>query len=717
MSADANSSTFHAYARTLAPAVRLWMLRVLSPMGGVRTLVRQCGSEDEVLMALGIDPREFDACSGPDARIAALAPVLRKAWDDAEGRDDRDEVDIDLAVNVFRVGELVGLDELDRRLLEFAVSLRQVSLLETVTDLLGQCSANQVFARTASILQIPVHDVQRALSPKSRLAQSGLMTLDKDGSRDLMNAFDLLSRDFSSAMMRADVDMFDLLRSRVGLAGTGTLTLDDYVHLGRQVELIRTYLSEAHQQHRTGVNILVYGPPGTGKTEFAKTLAAECKVHLFEVNTVDSDDDPIRGTERLNAFRAGQRFLGGQNAMILFDEVDDVFETEGGALARLFGARAMHNKHKGAIVKVLEGNPVPTIWLTNDVGGIDPAFIRRFDWVLEMPVPPRSVRERLIKRHCGPLVVGSAAHRLAESENLAPAVLTRAAAVVSVLKDKLDVNAASDTLVGLVGSTLKAQGHVPPRKQDVSRVADAYDLSFINADTDLDALVRGIGGHGAARLLLFGVPGTGKTAFASHLAHRIDKPLLVRRASNLLSKWVGESERKIAGVFEEAASSDSVLLIDEIDSFLQERGKAQASWEVSLVNELLTQMESFGGLLIATTNLLDSLDSAALRRFDLKVRFDALRAEQAWDLLRRHCALAGLPEPAEDLYAPLQRMAGVVTPGDFAMVARRSRFQPLIDAAAWIEALKSGCALKRSAAAPIGFLSAIPRGTNELNVA
>ncbi|MDE2130725.1 MAG: ATP-binding protein [Betaproteobacteria bacterium] len=359
------------------------------------------------------------------------------------------------------------------------------------------------------------------------------------------------------------------------------------------------------------------------------------------------------------------------------------------------------------MVKVLEVNPVPTIWLTNDVGGIDPAFIRRFDWVLEMPVPPRSVRERLIQRHCGALVVASAAHRLAESEHLAPAILTRAAAVVSVLKDELDVSTTSDTLVGLVGSTLKAQGHEPLRRSDASRALDAYDLAFVNADTNLDALIRGICGHGAARLLLFGAPGTGKTAFASHLARGIDKPLLVRRASDLLSKWVGESERKIAGAFEEAAGTDSVLLIDEIDSFLHERGKAQASWEVSLVNELLTQMEAFGGLLVATTNFLEGLDSAALRRFDLKVRFDALRAEQAWELLRRHCALAGLPEPTQDLYPAMQRMAGIVAPGDFAAVARRSRFQTLADAGAWIEALRGECNLKPDVAAPIGFLSSI----------
>lgn len=694
-------------SETLAPAVRLWILRVLSPMGGVRSLVRHSGAEDQVLMALGFDPQDFEGASDPDARLAALTPVLRHAWRDAEGRDDRDEVDMNLAVNVYQVGELVGLDALDRRLLEFAVSLRQVCVLEAVTDLLGRGSANQALARTASILQAPIQAVERALSPKGRLAQSGLMTLDKDGSRDLMNAFDLLSRDFASAMMRADVDRFDLLRSRVSIAPRPTLSLGDYAHLGGQVDLIRSYLAKARAQGKTGVNILAYGPPGTGKTELAKALGAALGATLFEVNTVDSDDEPIRGTERLNAFRAGQRFLRAQDAMILFDEVDDVFESEGGALASLFGARAFHNKHKGAIVKILESNPVPTIWLTNDVGGLDPAFIRRFDWVLEMPVPPRSVRERLIATHCDTLADVHARERLAESEHLAPAVLTRAAAVVAVLKDELDPKSASDTLVQLIDGTLRAQGHRVLRRQVSQPFPDAYDLAFVNADTDLDALIDGLAGTGGARLLLYGRPGTGKTAFARHLAQRLDKPLLVRRASDLLSKWVGESERNMAHAFARAQAEDSILLIDEIDSFLQDRSRARTSWEISQVNELLTQMEWFDGVLVATTNFLGGLDPAALRRFDLKVGFDAMRAEQAWDLLCRYCTLAALPEPEKSKHPTIQRLAGMVTPGDFAAVARRSRFQQLRDADAWVAALQGECALKPNPSAPIGFVTAM----------
>ena len=108
---------------------------------------------------------------------------------------------------------------------------------------------------------------------------------------------------------------------------------------------------------------------------------------------------------------------------------------------------------------------------------------------------------------------------------------------------------------------------------------------------------------------------------------------------------------------------------------------------------------------MATTNLLEGIDPAALRRFDLKVRFDALRAEQAWELLCRHCTLAGLPEPHSGLRAAIAHIAGGITPGDFAVVARRSRFQKFSDAGAWVTALQGECEHKPKTSAPIGFVT------------
>lgn len=82
------------------------------------------------------------------------------------------------------------------------------------------------------------------------------------------------------------------------------------------------------------------------------------------------------------------------------------------------------------------------------------------------------------------------------------------------------------------------------------------------------------------------------------------RPLLVRRGSDLMSMWLGGSEKNVAEAFREAEAENAVLLIEEVDSFLQDRRGAQRSWEVTLVNEMLTQMESFEGLFIASTNLM-----------------------------------------------------------------------------------------------------------------
>jgi transitional endoplasmic reticulum ATPase len=93
----------------------------------------------------------------------------------------------------------------------------------------------------------------------------------------------------------------------------------------------------------------------------------------------------------------------------------------------------------------------------------------------------------------------------------------------------------------------------------------------------------------------------------------------------LLGAYVGENEQRIAAAFREAEQENAVLLLDEVDSFLQDRRQARQSWEVTLVNEMLTQMESFNGIFIASTNRLDGLDQATLRRFDLKMKFGYLK--------------------------------------------------------------------------------------------
>jgi len=167
--------------------------------------------------------------------------------------------------------------------------------------------------------------------------------------------------------------------------------------------------------------------------------------------------------------------------------------------------------------------------------------------------------------------------------------------------------------------------------------------------------------------------------------------------------WVGQTEKLIAAAFRNAEAEGAVLLIDEADSFLQERRGAKHSWEVTQVNEMLTQMEGFGGVFIASTNLMEGLDEASLRRFDMKVRFDFLASSQAWELLVKQVAVLGLPEPSPDLRQRLNRLAHL-TPGDFAAIARQHRFRPLACSEDVVRALEIEVSLKcHGATRSIGF--------------
>ena len=176
-----------------------------------------------------------------------------------------------------------------------------------------------------------------------------------------------------------------------------------------------------------------------------------------------------------------------------------------------------------------------------------------------------------------------------------------------------------------------------------------------------------------SKLLFCGPPGTGKTAFAEHVAEQLGRELISRSASGLLDKFIGETEKAIAGMFAEARSEGAVLLLDEADNFLRSREGANHRWEVTQTNELLVQMERFDGVFLCATNLLDAFDPAALRRFDVKLGFGYLGPEQRWRLFDRLLEARGLALPDGEAQRTLRRRIGALeclTPGDLAAIAR-----------------------------------------------
>ena len=188
------------------------------------------------------------------------------------------------------------------------------------------------------------------------------------------------------------------------------------------------------------------------------------------------------------------------------------------------------------------------------------------------------------------------------------------------------------------------------------------------------------------------------------MAKELGKPLIVKRASDLLGKYVGENEKNIADAFNEAKQKNGVLLFDEVDSFLNDRTNAVRSWEITSVNEMLTQMESFEGIFIASTNLMGNIDSAAIRRFDAKIEFGYMTSAQTENLFDQSVKRLGLV--SDTIWIKKASNLTQLTPGDFAAVTRRNKFAPIESAQELYEKLKYECAMKKdSKSKQIGFAS------------
>ena len=442
------------------------------------------------------------------------------------------------------------------------------------------------------------------------------------------------------------------------------------------------------------MNILLYGPPGAGKTELCKVLAARLGVTLYSVGEADEDGDEPSRHERLKELRLAQRLLArDRRSLLLFDEMDDLLSDVSWGLeifGRSLASRSRDGGSKVFMHRLLEEAPAPTLWTINDARRVSDAVLRRMMFMLELRPPTQDVRKRIWARQL----------RMNGIEASADEIRALAA----------EFEAAPGVAAGVTAAARLAGGDVAAVRRGVrslSRVLDCdkppqatpprFDLALIQADTDPAALADRLEASGERRfsLCLQGPPGAGKSAFVRYLAGRLGLEVMQKRASDLLSMWVGGTERQIADAFAEARDTGAFLVFDEADSLLADRRNAVRSWEVSQVNEMLTFMETHPLPFACTTNLGEHLDPATLRRFVFKVTLDYLTPDQAVAAFRRYFALT---PPAQ------VKSLTTLTPGDFAVVRRKAEvLGRLGEPAALAAMLRAECDAKREGTGNIGF--------------
>ena len=538
------------------------------------------------------------------------------------------------------IADLLALSEMEREVFAFFARIRTDDYFDDFNRCL--CNRNNKLRQNASIiLSIKQHKIEKMLESQSPLVKFGLLEHDCCG--------DVSATDLTAKLLSQNLSSVAEIKSVIlGCRSQASLQWADFAHL-EEKDFCAKILHAAVKNKEKGVNILLYGEPGTGKTEFAKTLAEHIGVELYAVG------ENFENKDRRECLNLAHLILSkDRNVSLLIDEADDFLVQE------FLGFSRKRTDRKLYINRLLENNQTPVVWIINSIEDIDKAYLRRFTMVVNFSKPSLKVRTEMWRnslKNNSFSVDKKTAEDFATRYQLSPSFIETAVKAARLVDGGLDE--VKQCLNSLEKAYCNGRCVAPKIKSET-----VFNPALLNTDTDLRLLTERIKKLPQRRfsLCLYGASGTGKSAYAEYLAQEIGMPVLKEKCSDLLSMWVGGTEQKIAAAFAKGCEDQAVLIFDEADSFLQERQSAVRNWEITQVNEMLTQMENYPYPFVCTTNLMDSLDKASLRRFTFKVGYDYMTDAQRTMAFEYFFGFSGV-----DL-AHLNSLA----PGDFAVVKQKA---------------------------------------------
>jgi len=427
--------------------------------------------------------------------------------------------------------------------------------------------------------------------------------------------------------------------------------------VSRLREMIELPLRHPELFKRLGVEapkgVLLHGPPGTGKTLLAKAVAHETNANFYTIG----------GPEIMSKFygeseeRLREIFKKSEEnapAIIFIDEIDSI------APKREEVSGEVERRVVAQLLSLMDGmstrGKVVVIGATNRINAIDPALRRpgRFDREIEIGVPDKEGRLEILQIHTRgmPLekdvdlgVIGNMSHGFVGADLQAVAKEAGIRALRRVLPE-IDLNAEnipSDILKKIVvkmddflsvikeiepSALREVFVEIPDIKwEDIGGLGDVKQE--LQEAVEWPLKYHGLFLHSDATppkgILLYGPPGTGKTLMAKAAAHESEANFISIKGPELLSKWVGESEKGVREIFRKARqASPCIVFFDEIDAIAPTRGALGSDSHVTerVISQLLTELDGLEVLsdviIIAATNRPDIIDAALLRpgRFD-----------------------------------------------------------------------------------------------------
>jgi SpoVK/Ycf46/Vps4 family AAA+-type ATPase len=452
-----------------------------------------------------------------------------------------------------------------------------------------------------------------------------------------------------------------------------SLQISDFSVSENEKIVLKTLIKSKKRQ-----NILFYGVPGTGKSSLARCLARTCNKDLYTVKLPEDDEHDLR----LRNIYATISIAEKNKAIVLVDEADEVLNSSNSLFYK-------SKTNKSFINNLLESHQKKLIWITNRSNGIDSSTMRRFTFSVEFKKFTTKDRLRVLKNELKKQRL-SGYFDEEELHDLCKTYSVNAGGIVDAINTiKIERKTKKETALKNVRTLLGNHEKVTIGKKNSnikSGKLKNYSLKGLNTSQNLENVISALMRYTenqndnaenphSIKMLLYGIPGTGKSEFVYYLGNLLNREVLLKRCSEIQSMWVGETEKNIAEAFREAQENNSILFFDEADSLLYPRKEAIQSWEKGMTNEILTQMDSYAGIVVFATNDVDGLDHAAFRRFQFKIEYLPLTQEGNVQFYNSILSpLISNDNFLSDKDLDKVRTIRNLTPGDFAVVKEQYTF-------------------------------------------
>jgi transitional endoplasmic reticulum ATPase len=504
--------------------------------------------------------------------------------------------------NLIRLTEILGLSEDERKPLQLIYVARQFEELNEFISNVFTEDLKKASIGMARMLDAPLdgRKFAAALSYNARLSRYGLTYFEPTGSTAEGLGLPLIDDEI---IEKFDREMTDEQLAAILLDKSTRSELDiaDFAHVGEQLDFVLTLIKKSVENGERGINVVLHGPAGSGKTELASAIAKHLNFAMYSIGE-PGNEDGMEYTEvgtkrsasdiRISKLQRTHALLeGSKSSIVLFDEIEDLL------MKGTDSSKSADVDNKLEVNRLLENNPVVTIWTGNDPEKFHTAVRQRFTYSIMMDYPPTLVREKVWKRRLELEKVSlpeADIRALAREYEAPPRMIAKAVRSMRILGGGVDVIRKS-----LEADSKIALGQTDGILNDAAIPQD-FNLDFINADQDLPGLFNRLVQRGNDKkpfsLLVQSDPSTGAENILRSMAEgMVMNPLEVSMAGLCAPHPMMPPEQKFAAAFAGAADARKFLIITgledvaagaEGDTFFWNNGLVELFAEHALAHKL-----------------------------------------------------------------------------------------------------------------------------------